>query len=56
MEAFEKLKSDVADANERVCKILEADQEAYHAWQKFKVGYVGFHSSFDRYLLDDLMN
>jgi hypothetical protein len=56
MEVFEQVANDAVQAHERVCKILEADQEAYEVWQKFKDGYVGFHTSSKRYLLDDLMN
>ncbi|KAF8186249.1 isoprenoid synthase domain-containing protein [Pholiota molesta] len=56
MEAFEQLANDVARAHEQVCKILEADQDAYQAWQKFKDGYVGFHISSQRYLINELMN
>lgn len=55
MSAFERMAIDVARLDVQVCKILEADQEAYDAWHKFKVGYVGFHTSFDRYRLDELM-
>ncbi|KAF9479343.1 terpenoid synthase [Pholiota conissans] len=56
MDVFKQLANDVAEAHVQVCKILESDTEAFQAWQKFKDGYVGFHTSFDRYLLDDLMN
>ncbi|KAF9471865.1 terpenoid synthase [Pholiota conissans] len=58
MAAFEKVANDVANADAQVCKILseEVDQEAYQTWQTFKVGYVSFHTSFERYHLDELMN
>ncbi|KAF8957808.1 isoprenoid synthase domain-containing protein [Flammula alnicola] len=56
MEAFERLATDVVGAQTQISVILETDKEAFEAWQKFKAGYVGFHTSFDRYLLDDLMD
>lgn len=57
MTAFQKLADEVARSAAQVGKILEGDQEAHDAWQKFKAGYVGFHTSLeDRYRLDELMN
>lgn len=55
MSAFEQTAIGVARLDTQLCKILEASQEAYDAWEKFKVGYVGFHTSFDRYRLNELM-
>ncbi|KJA17818.1 hypothetical protein HYPSUDRAFT_205915 [Hypholoma sublateritium FD-334 SS-4] len=57
MTAFQELADEVGRSAAQVGKILEGDQEAHDAWQKFKAGYVGFHTSFqDRYRLNELMN
>lgn len=56
MEAFQQLADEVAKSDATVCQILESDPEALDAWVKFKDGYVRFHTSFDRYRLDELIN
>ena len=56
MQAFQQLADEVARVDASVCEILEIDPEALDAWVKFKDGYVRFHTSFDRYRLDELMN
>ncbi|KAF8188986.1 isoprenoid synthase domain-containing protein [Pholiota molesta] len=56
MGVLEQVANDAVHAHEQVCKILEADKEAYEVWQKFKDGFAAFHISSKRYLLDDLMN
>ena len=57
MAAFQQLADKAVKSASQVSKILEADKEAHDAWQKFKAGYIGLHTSMEgRYRLGELMS
>ena len=57
MTAFQQLVDKTVRLAAQVGKILEVHQEAHDAWQKFKAGYIGLHTSMEgRYRLGELMS
>lgn len=53
-EIFTKLADDVAKSANQINNIQKGDLAAYHAWSRFKAGFVYFHTSSARYKLDHL--
>lgn len=56
LTAFQQLAEEVARADAQVCKILKTEPEALNTWNTFKIGYMSFHASYERYRLDEVMN
>ncbi|KAJ8090288.1 hypothetical protein PM082_018884 [Marasmius tenuissimus] len=52
--AIQRLADDVADADERILKVLADHPRALDSWQSFRKGYVYFHTSSPRYKLHEV--
>ncbi|KAF9456360.1 isoprenoid synthase domain-containing protein [Collybia nuda] len=54
IEALGRLADEAVEAHQRILRILSSDAEARTAYLMFCQGFVGFHTSFKRYKLDEL--